>query len=115
MIIKSMSRSSKSFASLYDYFCKDDDVILRGFNIFSNVYNKDEVIKEFLENAQYLKTARGKNYLYHEIISLKENDLNLDEQREILEDLALKYLSLRAENHLGLMALHSDKGHIHIH
>jgi phosphoenolpyruvate carboxylase len=110
-----MSRSSKSFASLYDYFCKDDDVILRGFNIFSNVYNKDEVIKEFLENAQYLKTARGKNYLYHEIISLKENDLNLDEQREILEDLALKYLSLRAENHLGLMALHSDKGHIHIH
>jgi len=115
MIIKSMSRSSKSFASLYDYFCKNDNVDLRGYNLFSNPLDKDEVIKEFLENAEYLKRSRGKNYLYHEIISLKENDLDLDEQKTILEDLAFKYLSLRAENHLALMALHSDKEHIHIH
>ena len=110
-----MSRSSKSFASLYDYFCKNDDVYLRGFNLFSCADNREEVIKEFLENSEYLKNSRGKNYLYHEIISLKKNNLSIKEQKVILEDLAFKYLSLRAENHLGLMALHSDKGHIHIH
>ena len=115
MIIKSMSRSSKSFATLYDYFCKNENVNLRGFNIFSNANNREEVIKEFLENSEYLKNSRGKNYLYHEIISLKKNDLSVDEQKVILEDLAFKYLSLRAENHLGLMALHLDKEHIHIH
>lgn len=110
-----MSRSSKSFASLYDYFYKDSEVSLRGFNIFSNANDREEVIREFLENSEYLKNSRGKNFLYHEIISLKENNLPLNEQKAILEDLAFKYLSLRAENHLGLMALHLDKEHIHIH
>ena len=115
MIIKSTSRKSASFEQLYNYLTRDNDYELRSFNLFSNPKNKNETIKEFLKNAEYLKNSRGKNYLYHEIISLKQNNLPLEKQKTILEDLAFKYLSLRAENHLALTVLHSDKGHIHIH
>ncbi len=115
MIIKSLSRATKSFESLYKYLTRDDDSLLNTHNLYSSPYQKEELIKEFLENAEYLKRARGKNYLYHEIISLNKNNLSLEEQQKILTDLVSKYLSLRAENHLTFTALHKDKEHVHIH
>jgi len=115
MIIKSLSRQTKSFGALYKYLTRDKDSILRGFNLYSNPYSKKETVKEFLQNADYLKRSRGKNYYYHEIISLVKNNLSKMEQEKILSDLASKYISLRAENHLTFTALHTDKKHTHIH
>jgi len=62
-----------------------------------------------------LAKAKGKNYLYHEIISLNPNTLPLQEQQHILSDVVTKYISLRAKNHLVFTALHTDKEHTHIH
>jgi len=115
MIIKSLSRATKSFEALYNYLTRDDDAILNTHNLYSSPYQKEDLIKEFLENAHYLKRARGKNYLYHEIISLNKNNLSLKEQQKILTDLVSKYLSLRASEHLAFTALHKDKEHVHIH
>ncbi len=115
MIIKSLSRQNKSFGALYNYLTRDEDSRLRGFNLYSDPYNKRAVTKEFLENSRYLKRSRGKNYYYHEIISLSKNSLNQKEQEQILSDLTSKYISLRAENHLTFTALHTDKEHTHIH
>ena len=115
MIIKSLSRATKSFEALYKYLTRDDDSLLNTHNLYSSPYDKEALIKEFLENASYLKRARGKNYLYHEIISLNKNNLSSDVQQKILTDLCSKYLSLRASEHLAFTALHKDKEHVHIH
>jgi len=115
MIIKSLSRQNRSFEALYKYLTREKDSILRGFNLYSNPYIKSEVVKEFLENAECLKRSRGKNYYYHEIISLAKNSLSTKEQEKILSDLVDKYISLRAENNLTFTALHTDKEHTHIH
>ena len=115
MIIKSLSRATKSFEGLYNYLTRDEDSLLNTFNLYSTPQQKEELIKEFLDNAKYLKKAKGKNYLYHEIISLNPNNLPLQEQQNILTDLVSKYISLRAENHLTFTALHKDKDHLHIH
>ena len=115
MIIKSLSRATKSFESLYNYLTRDSSSTLNTFNLYANAYSKADVVDEFLENAKYLKRARGKNYLYHEIISLNKNNLTLTKEKNILIDLVNKYISLRANNNLVFTALHSDKEHTHIH
>jgi len=115
MIIKSLSRATKSFEGLYNYLTRDIDSLLNTFNLYATPQQKEALIKEFLDNAKHLKKAKGKNYLYHEIISLNPNTLPLQEQQNILTDLVSKYISLRAENHLTFTALHKDKDHLHIH
>lgn len=115
MIIKSMSRSSASFASLYDYLTRESDFELGVYNLYSSPYDKKLIVDEFMKNADFLQRARGKNYLYHEIISLSKNNLPYQEQQKILEDLAQEYLYKRAGQHLAFTALHKDKEHMHIH
>lgn len=115
MIIKSMSRKSKSFAQLYDYLMRDKSNCSFTRNTFSNSKNKKDLTREFLRNSNYLKNSRGRNYLYHELLSLEENNLSLEKQKEILLDLANKYLESRANNHLSFGVIHEDKNHIHLH
>jgi len=115
MIIKSLSRQNKSFDALYKYLTRDKDSCLRGYNLYANPHDRRRTTKEFLDNAKYLRKSRGKNYYYHEIISLSKNNLSREQQEKILSDLASKYISLRAENHLTFTALHTDKEHTHIH
>ena len=115
MIIKSISRSNKSFESLYTYLTRENEFSLDSFNLYSDPYNKQETTKEFLQNSHHLNNSRGKNYLYHEIISLNENNLSVTQQQEILKDLVQKYITLRAENHLVFSSCHTDKEHTHIH
>lgn len=110
-----MSRSSTSFASLYDYLTRDSDFELDGYNLYSSPHDKKRIVDEFIKNADFLQRARGKNYLYHEIISLSKNNLSSQEQQKILQALAQEYLSKRAEQHLAFTALHKDKEHMHIH
>lgn len=115
MIIKSMSRKSTSFTQLYDYLTREADDFCFTKNTYSNIQNKKELLKEFYHNAEFLKNSRGKVYLYHELLSLKKNNLSKLRQKEILLDLANRYLEQRANNHLSFGVIHEDKAHIHLH
>lgn len=113
MIIKSMSRSSKSFAQLLKYLDKDESLDKYVWNMYANKYNNKELSKEFLENAKYLDKSRGKVYLYHEVIALKNIDIK--QAQNILYELANEYINLRAKNHLVFGAIHNDTNNPHIH
>lgn len=115
MIIKSMTRSSKTFSQLYDYLTRDKSNFSFSKNTYSNAKDKKNLIKEFIKNSEYLNDSRGKVFLYHELISLNPNTLSLDEQKKILLDLANKYLDIRAQNNLSFGVIHEDKNHIHLH
>ena len=115
MILKSMARQNKSFEALYDYFTKEHDAELFAFNLYSRANDRQSVIDEFLKNAEYIKKARGKNFLYHEILSLKASSLERARLKEILLELAREYIGKRAKDHLVLSALHKEKEHLHLH
>ncbi len=115
MIIKSMSRKSKSFSQLYDYFCREEATYRFSRNTYSNAYNREKTLKEFYNNARYLKGARGNLYLYHEVISLDKNNLSSEQEQKILLDLVDKYISLRAMYHLSFGVVHQDKDNTHVH
>lgn len=115
MIIKSMSRKTKSFSQLYDYLTRDKSNFSFSKNTYSNAKDKKNLIKEFIKNSEYLDDSRGKVFLYHELISLNPNTLSLQQQKEILLDLANKYLDIRAQNNLSFGVIHEDKNHIHLH
>lgn len=115
MILKSMARQNKSFEALYDYFTKEKDARLFAFNLYSNPNDKQRVISEFLQNAKYIKKARGKNFLFHEIISLKTSSLEKSKLEQILFELAREYIDKRAKDHLIFSAVHKEKEHLHLH
>jgi hypothetical protein len=115
MIIKSMSRKSKSFSQLYDYLTRDSSSFTFSRNTYSNPKNKKEFLNEFYENAQHIREARGKVFLYHEVLSLEQNSLSKERQKEILLDMADKYLFQRADKHLAFGVVHNEKEHMHLH
>lgn len=115
MIIKSMSRKSKTFSQLYSYLTRDKSSFTFSRNTYNNSQKKKEIIKEFYTNAQHLKKARGTVYMYHEVLSLEKNNLSPEKQKEILQGLAEKYLSQRANNHLAFWVIHEEKNNIHVH
>ena len=110
-----MSRKSKSFSQLYDYLTRNKSSYVFSRNTYRNPRNKKPFVSEFYENAKYIKSARGKVFLYHEVLSLEENSLSLEKQKEILLDLADKYLYQRAEDHLSFGVIHEDKDNVHLH
>ncbi len=115
MIIKSMSRKSKSFSQLYDYLTRDTSSFTFSRNTYSNSKSKKEFVNEFYSNARYIREARGKVYMYHEVLSLQENNLSQERQKEILLDMADKYLYQRAEDHLAFGVVHEEKNSMHLH
>ena len=115
MIIKSMSRKSKSFSQLYDYLTRDKSSFTFSRNTYSNPKQKKEFINEFYKNARHIRNARGKVYMYHEVLSLEKNDLSLKRQQEILLDMADKYLRARAEHHLAFGVIHEAQNSLHVH
>lgn len=116
MIIKSMSRKSKSFWQLYDYLIRDKTNLSFTKNTYSNSRDKKWLIKEFLDNYKYIENSRWKVSLYHEVISLEKNSLSVEKQKEILIKLSSEYLELRAKRHLAVWVVHEDKkDNIHLH
>lgn len=115
MIMKSMSRSSNSFNQLLEYLQRDETLDRYSWNMYADRLDNKELEKEFMSNAEHIKESRGKVYMYHEVLSLQENDLTQSRQREILFDLANEYVKLRAENHLVYGAVHNDTNNLHIH
>jgi hypothetical protein len=110
-----MSRKSKSFSQLYDYLTRDKSSFIFSSNTYSQANEKKAFINEFYNNAKFIKGVRGKVFLYHEVLSLEKNSLDIEKQKEILLDLANKYLSKRANNHLAFGVIHEEKDNTHLH
>jgi hypothetical protein len=110
-----MSRKSKSFSQLYDYLTHDKSSHTFSRNTYANSNNKKEFVNEFYDNARHIRDARGKVYMYHEVLSLEENNLSKERQKEILLDMAEKYLFQRADEHLAFGVVHEEKNNMHLH
>ena len=120
MIFKSLGRKDKSFSQLYDYMKKgtafEDLDLTFSHNIFSK--ERDEILREFDSNAQFLKARKNGNYFYHDILSIsrKENSLNKKYQKEALLDLTNTYIKNRATDCLVYGFIHDEKdNNLHIH
>lgn len=83
--------------------------------MYADRYSNQELAKEFMENAKHLKNSRGRVYLYHEVLSLEANKLELQKAQAILLDLANAYIHARAKNQLVFGAVHSDTKNLHMH
>jgi len=113
--MKSMSRSDSSFNQLLSYLEKDETLDRYTWNMYADWFNSRELEDEFINNTEYIKEARGKVYMYHEVLSLQDNNLTQPKQREILFDLANEYVKQRADNHLVYGAVHNDTDNLHMH
>jgi hypothetical protein len=117
MIIKSKSRETASFSQLISYMNKgrtENDKYLLRHNIYS--YRHYDIVKEYLENHKKLKKRKNSLALFHEIISLKhQKNLTIEEQREILKDLAEQYIKARANNNLVYGVIHEQHNQVHVH
>jgi len=115
MIQKSMSRKDKSFSQLIQYFEKEQVIDRFSWNLYSNIKNKEELVKEFMQNASYLDQSRGTLFMYHEVLALQENKLSIKRQKEILRELTKQYVQKRANEHLVYGVIHNDTKHLHMH
>lgn len=118
MIIKSMSRKNHSFGQLFDYIGRkpeDDQALIWNLNVV-DPFDRDQIVKRFRSNAGNLRTRRGGNVMFHEVVSLKDiGILPIDQLRHALRDLALEYLSERAPDLLAYGRIHEEAGHLHYH
>jgi hypothetical protein len=116
MIIKSLSRKKPTFEQLYNYMI--DGAEQKHFIISKNLYNtdKEKVILQFKENSKLLPKRKNGVFLYHEIISLPEQkEIPKKKQKEILCDIANKYLEKRTNLNLAFGTIHEEKDHLHCH
>lgn len=118
MIIKSMSRKSNSFAQLFDYINGEDDVpYFVSWNLnLGNHRDRNNALSQFYDNARCLRSFKGGNVLYHEIISFKYiSGVPLEKQMKALHDLTLKYIQARGKGLLSYGRMHMKQGHLHFH
>jgi hypothetical protein len=117
MIIKSMSRATSSFEQIIDYIerHKKDSSYRIYYNIFSR--EKEEIKREFERNARHVKTRKNGVYMYHEVLSLEENNkLSKEKQKEILREISQEYIKSRAGKNIAYGVLHDEKDrHLHYH
>ncbi len=121
MIIKSMSRKTRSFGQLIRYM-GDIEKSEHRYNVYQNLYSRkpEDIEAEFQDNADHVKRRRNGVYLYHEILSIsKAEQLDRQKQKEILMNIAYEYARRRAQNNLIFGTLHDDHydsdGHLHYH
>lgn len=119
MIIKSMSRKSRSFSQLYHYM-KNGSSRNSEYDFFTqNIYaRKDkDIVAEFSANAQKVRSRKNGNYLFHEIISItKSSQLTLEQEKQRLFDIVQRYAQKRCEHNLVTGYLHDEKSNnVHFH
>ena len=120
MIFKSLGRKDKSFNQLYDYMKKGTDFEDLDLTFSHNIFSKerDDILREFDSNAQFLKARKNGNYFYHDILSISRNEHSIDKayQKSALLDLANTYIKNRAGDCLVYGFIHDEKdNNLHIH
>lgn len=117
MIIKSMSRKEASFRQLVEYMERGTAEVAFSHNLCSNPYGRrDDIIREFERNAEFLRARKNGNALYHEVISLQAGgDMSRDAACEALSEIGREYLYRRAPRQMALGMVHSDGPYLHLH
>jgi hypothetical protein len=119
-IVKILARGTPSYGSLVNYLLKEGKgkdgrqphILTHNFRGAT----PDEWIREFKENEAWRKHMRqNQTYLYHEIVSFSNKENPDTITREMLEDIAQKYMEFRGNDGMYLAAFHEDKDHAHIH
>ncbi len=117
MIVKSLSRRSRSFAQLVcymDHGAGEHDYYL-AHNFLALPDNTAAVVKQFQENAEYLVDSPGSVYMYHEIISLPAECAELDNADDVLANLVQQWIRRRCPEHLVYARIHREKNpHAHL-
>jgi len=116
MIVKSMTRKTGSFLQLLHYFIKSeaDEASRITHNLQSRPQAVGRIYEEFESNSKHIKKRKQGVVLYHEILSLSNEDKK-QITPAILKDLGEKYLELRAGQALAFGAVHLNTGTPHIH
>lgn len=113
-----MSRKEASFDQLIEYLDRDSARV-EDFELYQNLFARDQngLVDEFEDNAAFLKTRKNGNFMYHEILSVSpSSQLSRDQQKEILRQIAQKYMEERAKYNLVYAVLHDDhEHHLHYH
>lgn len=115
MILKSMSRKTVSFGQLLEYVNAPEHAgpaILQNFRTATDEANA--IHGEFLENSRFLPPRKNGNMLYHEVLSFSDLDAP-HVTPGVIEDLARKYLELRAPYALAYGKAHFDTDCPHVH
>jgi Relaxase/Mobilisation nuclease domain len=78
-----------------------------------------ELQAEFSRNAEFMKSHKRGNVLYHEILSFSAEYLRQGASIEDIErrvtDIGQEYLHLRAKSQLAYGVIHRDTEHLHLH
>ena len=118
MIIKSLSRTSKSFAQLITYFERPGSrpELQLTHNLYSDPEDRAGIIEELETNSEYLPPRKKGTFLRHDILSLAGNSTLLRREHiEALLAIGKRYLELRAPHQLAFGELHEDTDHCHLH
>lgn len=110
-----MARKSVSFGQLLEYINapeKTGQTLLHNLQARNN--DLGTVRGEFIANAHLLPPRKNGNVLYHEILSFGADDSS-SVSPAILEDLARRYLDLRAPQALAYAKAHFDTECAHVH
>lgn len=119
MIIKSMSRNTRTFDQLFNYM-KDGAEHTTGAHFYTrNLYTRqgEDIINEFMRNSRRYKERANGVHLYHEVISLtRSKTVPLDKQKECLLNIVNEYCNERCPNNLVAGFLHEEhQRDIHYH
>lgn len=117
MIIKSMSRKEGSFRQLIEYMERDRGEAAFSHNLCTGIHGRrDDIIREFEQNAARLRERKNGNALYHEVISLEAGaEIARESMVRILSEIGMEYVSRRAPLQMAFGMVHTDSKHVHLH
>lgn len=112
-----MSRKEASFSQLLGYMDKGAGENAEPFTHNLHPGQSFEYVAEFEKNAEHMQKRKNGVFLYHEILSFKNNDnLSWAEKSEKLRDIAGEYIQRRSPSSMAYGVIHDDKDHhTHIH
>ncbi len=115
MIVKSISRKTRSFRELLAYISKPPEKgPLWLHNIPGDPSNSESILREFEQNARLLRRRRNGNVLYHEILSFSSADGD-QVDNAVTESVTRRYLELRAPYALAVARAHFNTNCPHVH
>lgn len=115
MIIKSMSRKDSSFGQLLGYMNRE--AADEKYSFRHNCYARGQAAMEteFKRNAELLRARKNGVFMYHEILSItKDGHLTDHERKDLLRQIAERYVLMRCPNNLVYGVIHDDHSH-HLH
>ncbi len=115
MVIRNLSRKSRSFRQLLSYMVQGNDgAVFIAHNLNPSSKNVRQIAREFYRNARFCKARKNGIFLYHEVLSFDPRDSQLVTD-SALHDLTLKYLQLRAPQAKAVAVVHRDTDCSHVH